>query len=158
MGIYLRDKMPGTNCCVRHFHIISSKNCISHFVILSWRLMHIYRHDSGRGVSDLLEFNGVTWDIFCLNRRSPDSHLCDSGLCTLRISEGKSKGVQESGLHHKNNKFYCMSPSVSSAFFSFLNDLSSSCSLASSSSEVVEMFCWLLSCRNLLLYNLSYVK
>lgn len=67
--------------------------------------MHIYRHDSGRGVSDLLEFNGITWDIFCLNRRSPDSHLCDSGLCTLRISEGKSKGVQESGLHHKNNKF-----------------------------------------------------
>ena len=35
-------------------------NCISHFVILSWQLMHIYRHDSGRGVSDLLEFNGVT--------------------------------------------------------------------------------------------------
>ena len=78
-------------------------------------------------------FSGVSCGIICLYRGSPDSHLCDSGLCTLRISEGKSKGVQESGLHHKNNKFYCMSPSVSSAFFSFLNDLSSSCSLASSS-------------------------
>ena len=77
---------------------------VSTSLTLSWRLMHIYRHDSGRGVSDLLEFNGVTWDIFSLNRRSPDSHLCDSGLCTLRISEGKSKGVQEPGLHHKNNK------------------------------------------------------
>ena len=49
-------------------------------------------------------FSGVSCGIICLYRRSPDSHLCDSGLCTLRISEGKSKGVQESGLHHKNNK------------------------------------------------------
>ena len=132
---------------------------ISHVVIVSWRLMHIYRHDSSGGVIDFSEFSGVSWDIFCLNRRSPDSHLCDSGLCTLRISEGKSKGVQESGLHHKNNKFYCYSQFVASAFSPcFFNDLSSSCSLASSSSEVVEMFCWLLPCRNLLLYNLSYVN
>ena len=28
-------------------------------------------------------FSGVSCGIICLYRRSPDSHLCDSGLCTL---------------------------------------------------------------------------
>ena len=39
-------------------------------------------------------------------RRSPEPHPCDSGLCTLRISEGKlSKGVQESGLQCEDTIF-----------------------------------------------------
>ena len=39
-------------------------------------------------------------------RRSPEPHPCDSGLCALRISEGKlSKGVQESGLQCEDNIF-----------------------------------------------------
>ena len=52
-----------------------SFHCISHFVILSWRLMHIYRHDSGRGVSDLLEFNGVVHEIYFVSIEEALIHI-----------------------------------------------------------------------------------
>lgn len=37
--------------------------------------MHIYRHDSGRGVSDLLEFNGVVHEIYFVSIEEALIHI-----------------------------------------------------------------------------------
>lgn len=44
-------------------------------LFLSMRLMHIYRHDSGRGVSDLLEFNGVVHEIYFVSIEEALIHI-----------------------------------------------------------------------------------